>query len=220
MAVFDLVIFDLDGVLVDSECLSCGCLQSLLAECGLALSLDEIYARFLGRGIPAIAAEYLRVCGTPIPADFRSRFEAAAAAAFTAQLQPMPGIRDLLGSLRIPYCLASSSGQARIALSLKLAGLADRFDSRVFSAEQVTRGKPAPDLFLLAARTMGAHPRRCLVIEDSEPGIAAARAADMTVWGFTGGSHLATPAAAERLRASGAAAVFAKMAELQRALAA
>jgi HAD superfamily hydrolase (TIGR01509 family) len=218
MAVFDLVIFDLDGVLVDSERLSCGCLQALLTECGIALTLDEIYARFLGRGFDAVAAQYRHKVGTPIPDDFRARLEAAVHAAFIAELQPMPGIRDLLASLRIPYCLASSSGRTRIALSLELAGLAARFDGRIFSAELVAQGKPAPDLFLHAAQAMGAAPARCLVIEDSDPGIAAARAAGMTVWGFTGGSHLSTSGAAERLHASGAAEVFAKMDQMRQAL--
>jgi len=218
MAVFDLVIFDLDGVLVDSERLSCGCLQALLAESGIALTLDEIYARFLGRGFEVVAEQYRQTGGTSIPDGFRARFEAAVSAAFTAELQAMPGIHDLLTSLPMPYCLASSSGRVRIALSLKLAGLTDRFDGRVFAAEQVARGKPAPDLFLHAAQAMGAAPGRCLVIEDSDPGIAAGRAAGMTVWGFTGGSHLTTSDAAQRLRASGAAEVFAKMAALQDAL--
>ncbi len=107
-------------------------------------------------------------------------------AAFTASLQPMPGVGAFLDSLRVPFCLASSSGRERIALSLKLAGLTDRFGGRVFGAEMVTRGKPAPDLFLHAARAMGIAPGHCLVIEDSAPGIAAGCAAGMTVWGFAG----------------------------------
>ena len=217
MADFDLVIFDLDGVLVDSERLSCGCLQARLAASGIVLALDDIYGRFLGRGFQAVADHYRLTLGSAIPDDFRTQLEEAVSAALAAQLQPMPGIRDLLASLQTPYCLASSSGRERIALSLRLAGLADRFDGRVFGAELVAHGKPAPDLFLCAAKTMGVAPARCLVIEDSGPGIVAGRAAGMTVWGFTGGSHLATTDVADRLRASGAAAVFAKMDEMQRA---
>jgi HAD superfamily hydrolase (TIGR01509 family) len=167
-----------------------------------------------------VAEQYRAWRGTALPADFQARLETSVCAAFTASLQPMPGIGDLLGALRMPYCLASSSGRTRIELSLRLAGLAGRFDGRVFGAEQVARGKPAPDLFLHAARTMGAAPERCLVVEDSGPGIAAGRAAGMTVWGFAGGSHLAGIDATQRLRASGAARVFAKMREMQRALAA
>jgi HAD superfamily hydrolase (TIGR01509 family) len=219
MAVFDLVIFDLDGVLVDSERLSCGCLQTVLANSGIKLGLEEIYARFLGRGFQAVAEHYQWVHGRPVPGDFRMRLEAIVRSAFTAELQPIPGVRELLASLRAPYCLASSSGAARIALSLQLAGLAEYFDNRIFGAELVAHGKPAPDLFLHAARAMGAAPERCLVIEDSEPGIAAACAAGMTVWGFAGGSHFTANDAGERLRASGAAEVFAKMDAMQSALA-
>jgi HAD superfamily hydrolase (TIGR01509 family) len=146
------------------------------------------------------------------------RLEAAVCAALAAELRPMPGIRELLASLQVPYCLASSSGGARIALSLQLAGLTEYFDGRIFGTELVVHGKPAPDLFLHAARAMAAPPERCLVIEDSDPGIAAARAAGMTAWGFAGGSHLSAGDAADRLRASGAAAVFAKMDAMQRAL--
>jgi HAD superfamily hydrolase (TIGR01509 family) len=218
MAAFDLVIFDLDGVLVDSELLSCSCLQAMLAESGIALSLQEIYARFLGRGFQAVLDHCRRTQTKPIPGDFRGRFEAAVRSAFAAELQPMPGIRELLGSLRVPYCVASSSGAARIALSLQLAGLATSFEGRVFGAELVVHGKPAPDVFLYAAQAMGAAPERCLVIEDSDPGIAAACAAGMVAWGFTGGSHLAAEDVADRLRASGAAEVFAKMDAMQRAL--
>jgi HAD superfamily hydrolase (TIGR01509 family) len=218
MADFDLIIFDLDGVLVDSERLSCGCLQALLAECAIEIPLDEVYDRFLGRGFQAVVEQYRVWRGAAAPDDLRARFEAAVRAAFTGSLQPMPGIGDLLAALRTPYCLASSSGRERIALSLELTGLAGRFAGHVFGAEMVARGKPAPDLFLHAAKTMGAAPERCLVIEDSGAGIAGGRAAGMTVWGFAGGSHLAGRDAAQRLRASGAAQVFAKMAELQRAL--
>jgi HAD superfamily hydrolase (TIGR01509 family) len=220
MAVFDLVIFDLDGVLVDSERLSCGCLQAMLADSGIELDLEEIYARFLGRGFQAVAEHYRRVHGGPVPGDFRTRLEAIVGSALTAELRPMPGVRELLTALRVPYCLASSSGAARIALSLQLTGLAAYFENRTFGAELVVHGKPAPDLFLHAARAMGATPERCLVIEDSDPGIAAARAAGMTAWGFAGGSHLTAADAGERLRTSGAAEVFAKMAAMQQALAA
>jgi HAD superfamily hydrolase (TIGR01509 family) len=218
MADFDLIIFDLDGVLVDSESLSCGCLQALLAECAIEIPLDEIYERFLGRGFQAVVEQYRVWRGEAPPDDFRARFEAAVRVAFTASLRPMPGIGDLLAALRTPYCLASSSSGVRIALSLELAGLAGRFTGRAFGAEMVARGKPAPDLVLYAAKTMGAAPERCLVIEDSAPGIAGGRAAGMTVWGFAGGSHLVGRDAAQRLRASGAAQVFAKMRDLQRAL--
>jgi HAD superfamily hydrolase (TIGR01509 family) len=217
MGLFDLIIFDLDGVLVDSEGLSCGCLQKLLAESGAALDLPEIYERFLGRGFHAVA-DYLATLPSGVPADFRRRFEAEVSAAFRRALQPIPGISDLLQALRIPFCVASSSSPERIALSLTVTGLMPFFAGRIFTGESVPRGKPAPDLFLLAARTMGADPARCVVIEDSGPGMAAGRAAGMEVWAFAGGSHLAGSDAARRLAAFGAARVFDTMADLRRAL--
>jgi HAD superfamily hydrolase (TIGR01509 family) len=205
-------------VLVDSERLSCGCLQALLAEHGVRMELPEVYARFLGRGFGAVA-DHLRTTPAGLPADFRSRFESAVNAAFRQSLRPVDGIRDLLVSLRVPYCLASSSGLERIALSLSVTGLQDLFAGRIFAGEMVPRGKPAPDLFLHAAKTMGVAPGRSLVIEDSAPGIAAAGAAGMTVWAFTGGGHLVGGDAAGRLSASGAARVFDKMSDLKLALA-
>lgn len=214
---FDLIIFDLDGVLVDSETLSCGCLQLLLAAHGVAMEMPEIYERFLGRGFHAVA-EHLAATPSGLPADFRRRFETAVNAAFKQALLPMPGIRDLLEALRVPFCLASSSSLARIQLSLSVTGLAEFFADRIFASEMVSRGKPAPDLFLHAAKSMGVEPARCVVIEDSAPGVAAGRAAGMTVWAFTGGGHLAGREAAKRLAASGAARVFDKMDELRLAL--
>jgi len=214
---FDLIIFDLDGVLVDSETLSCGRLQTLLAVHGVTMDLPEIYERFLGRGFHAVA-EYLAATPSGLPADFRNRFETEVNADFKQSLLPMPGIRDLLEALTVPFCLASSSSLARIRLSLSVTGLAKFFAGRIFASEMVSRGKPAPDLFLHAARTMGVEPKSCVVIEDSGPGIAAGRAAGMTVWAFTGGGHLVGRDAARRLAASGAIRVFDKMDDLRRAL--
>jgi HAD superfamily hydrolase (TIGR01509 family) len=218
MTAYDLIIFDLDGVLVDSEGLSCGVLQALLAEEGIALDLPEIHTRFLGRGFHAVVEHYRAVHAVAPPADFRSRFDAAVATAFTESLQPISGVRDLLEALPMPFCLASSSGLQRIELSLTLTGLRPLFGDRIFAGEMVPRGKPAPDLFLHAAKAMGVSPGRCLVIEDSGPGITAGNAAGMTVWGFAGGGHLADADAPRRLSAFGAARVFAKMADLQSAL--
>jgi HAD superfamily hydrolase (TIGR01509 family) len=215
---FDLIIFDLDGVVVDSEALSCGCLLALLGEYGVEMQLDEVYRRFLGRGFKAVG-EYFASLPSRLPADFRRRFESAVNEAFGRSLQSMPGIEDLLRSLRTPYCLASSSGLPRIALSLSVTGLKDYFATRIFAGEMVERGKPAPDLFLLAARTMAVDPARCLVVEDSVPGIEAGTAAGMTVWAFTGGCHLLGREAAAPVATSGADRIFDKMADLQQRLA-
>jgi len=214
---FSLIIFDLDGVLVDSETLSCDRLQALLAEHGVVMDMPEIYDRFLGRGFLAVA-EHLRARSVELPADFRGRFETEVSTAFRQSLQPTPGIGDLLRALRVPFCLASSSSLERIALSLSLTGLKDLFGNRIFAGEMVPRGKPAPDLFLHAAQAMGVEPARCVVIEDSVPGVAAGRAAGMTVWAFVGGGHLAGRDVVPRLIASGATRVFDRMDDLKRAL--
>jgi len=214
---FGLIIFDLDGVLVDSETLSCDRLQALLAQHGVAMDMSEIYERFLGRGFIAVA-EHLRATSVELPADFRTRFETEVGTAFKQSLQATPGIGDLLRGLRVPYCLASSSSLERIALSLSVTGLKDLFAGRIFAGEMVPHGKPAPDLFLHAAKTMGVDPAQCVVIEDSAPGIAAGRAAGMTVWAFVGGGHLAGRDVVPSLAASGATRVFDKMDDLKRAL--
>ncbi|HVO02134.1 MAG TPA: HAD family hydrolase [Candidatus Cybelea sp.] len=215
MAEFDLVIFDFDGVVVDSEILACGCLLALLRRHEIELDLAEVYERFLGRSFQAVADQYQIWRSQPVPADFRATLEAEIRRVFTASLRAMPGIVELLRSLKVPYCLASSSDPERVRLSLSLAKLEPYFEGRVFTAQQVRQGKPAPDLFLHAAMVMGVAPEHCLVIEDSVSGVAAAHAAGMTVWGFIGGSHYRDREGRALLGASGAVAVFDKMADLK-----
>jgi len=219
MASFDLIIFDCDGVLVDSEILSCGCLLSLLRQHEIETDLAEIYQRFLGRSFQAVADQFQVWRGEPVPGDFQAKLEAAVRLSFSASLHAMPGVIDLLDSLKMPYCLASSSNLDRVELSLSLAKLSEHFKDRVFTAQMVRQGKPAPDLFLHAAAVMGVNPERALVIEDSVSGVAAGRAAGMTVWGFTGGSHYAGRDGKALLGASGAAQIFDKMSDLKRRLA-
>jgi HAD superfamily hydrolase (TIGR01509 family) len=219
MTQFDLIIFDCDGVVVDSEILSCGCLLTLLHQHEIAVDLPEIYQRFLGRSFQAVEEQFAVWRGRRIPEDFRDRLEAAIRVSFSASLHAMPGILDLLRALPTRFCLASSSGIERIRLSLALTGLTELFAGRVFNAEMVQHGKPAPDLFLHAAAAMDVAPSRALVIEDSVSGVAAGVAAGMTVWGFTGGSHYAGRDGAKLLGASGAVRTFDKMADLQRQLA-
>lgn len=214
----DLIIFDCDGVVVDSEILSCTCLVTLLGRYGVEIDLAGVYRQFLGRSFQAVADQYRAWRGAPVPDSFRPEWEAEIRDTFIRALQPMPGIADLLGSLRVPFCLASSSGLDRVRLSLDLAGLSGYFGAHVYTAQMVRNGKPAPDLFLHAAAAMGVEPGRALVIEDSVSGVAAGKAAGMTVWGFVGGSHYAGRDERAALTASGAAEVFAAMAEVQRRL--
>src|SRR5258707_1726657 len=184
----DLIIFDCDGVLVDSEVLSCRCLSKVLAGYGVDLGLDQVFDLFLGRSMTAVVEHY-EALGRPIPEQFSTELTAAVRAAFLSALCPIEGVNFVLEGLQIPHCVASSSDVDRVSLSLSLTGLAPHFDGRIYTSQMVERGKPAPDLFLYAAERMQADPRRTLVIEDSISGVEAGKAAGMIVWGFVGGSH-------------------------------
>ncbi len=211
----DLIIFDCDGVLVDSEIISFEAEADMLAEIGIPLTVRDLLARFLGTSSASMFATIERESGVELPPDFAERAAQRTLQAFDRRLRPIPGIAELLADLPNRKCVASSSEPKRIRHSLTLAGILQHFDPHIFSATQVKRGKPAPDLFLLAAESMDAAPARCLVIEDSVAGVTAARAAGMAVLGFTGGSHC-LDGHAEKLRAAGAAAVCASMTDLGR----
>jgi len=211
----DLVIFDCDGVLIDSEVLSCSCLAAVFAAYGIALSLDEVVERFLGRGFAAVSTYFRECTGRPLPESFVRDLRARQSQVFTSSLLPMPHVTNVLASLDRPYCLASSSDSERIRISLAVTGLDRFFEKRIFTAAMVERAKPAPDLFLLAADRMGVPPAQTLVVEDSVNGLLAAKAAGMVAWGFTGGSHYAGRDMAPLLRAAGADRVFHSMAEFR-----
>ena len=187
---FDLVIFDCDGVLIDSEAISARMLITELAARGVEVDLAYVARHFLGRSYPVVLEQIRRDFGIGLPPDFEAEYRARLLAAFDRQLKIMPGVREVLDILEVPFCLATSSSPVRVARSLEIVGLAETFAGRVTTASEVARGKPAPDLFLLACQRMGGMPSRTLVIEDSLNGIQAARAAGMTVWRFIGGSHL------------------------------
>ena len=208
----ELVIFDCDGVLVDSELLSCRCLSDELSEFGISLTLAQALELFLGRSVSAVVQHY-RDLGRVVPIDFPVRLKARVLAAFRAALRPIPDVDTVLSDLRVPHCVASSSDLDRVALSLDVTGLAPRFGERIYTAQMVERGKPAPDLFLYAAGKMGVQPARTLVIEDSVSGVRAAKAAGMIVWGFVGGSHYPGRDGHAILSAAGADRVFARMSD-------
>jgi HAD superfamily hydrolase (TIGR01509 family) len=186
-----LVIFDCDGVLIDSEIISTTVLVEELARHGIAIEMSHVLEHFIGHPYPVVAGKITAITGAPLPASFESAYRIRLARRFDADLRPMPGILNVLDHLAPPYCAATSSGTERARHSLRAAGLAERFGERVYTVSMVPRPKPAPDLFLHAAAAMGADPRHCLVIEDSDLGIKAAQAAGMTAWQFTGGSHYA-----------------------------
>ncbi|WP_102223747.1 HAD family hydrolase [Acidimangrovimonas sediminis] len=187
----DLVIFDCDGVLIDSEVISARMLIAELAAHGVTIDMAHVARHFLGRSYPVVLQNVRETFGIDLPASFEADYRARLLAAFDRDLKVMPGVSEVIDGLRVPYCAATSSSPPRARHSLMLTGLAARFEGRIFTASEVARGKPAPDLFLHAAARMGVAPARCLVIEDSLMGLRAARAAAMPVVHFTGGSHMA-----------------------------
>lgn len=206
-----LVIFDCDGVLVDSEPIALRLLLETLAEAGLALDADVARDRFLGRSLAStreiLAEDFGLTLSDAALGDMRRLLHAA----FRAELRPIPGVAETLAALERPVCVASSSQPERIELSLRVTGLWRWFEGRAFSASMVARGKPAPDLFLHAAAAMGYAPADCLVVEDSPAGIAAAQAAGMRVVAFTGGSHAGSETHRRAVAALGADAVIEDM---------
>lgn len=209
----DLVIFDCDGTLIDSERLANRALQTCLAEEGLELPLERVVERFMGRPTAEVATEIEAELGRALP-DFGARVDALCFELYDRELTPVPGVELLLERLErraAPRCVASSSDPPYLERVLAQTGLARYFGDHVYSAVQVPRGKPAPDLFLFAAERMATRPAGCVVVEDSLPGVQAARAAGMQVFGYAG----MTPA--DALAAAGAE-VVADMAELTRRL--
>jgi len=209
-----MVIFDCDGVLVDSERLSHEVLVEMLAERGVVLAFDEAVERFIGASMAIGMAKVRELLGGEVPAEFLPDLVRRTQAAFSARLTLVPGILPLLDSLQHPFCVASNGNLAKVEFTLGHTGLLPRFAGRIFTADDVQHPKPAPDLFLHAARTLGAAPRHTTVVEDSPTGISAAKAAGMRAIGFAA----MTPAA--RLLAAGADAVAQTMAEVQALLAA
>lgn len=186
-----LVIFDFDGVVVDSEVISARMLVAELAPYGVRIDLPYVARHFLGRSYPVVLQQIRDEFGIVLPDGFEADYRTRLVDAFSRELKIMPGLKALLGRLALPYALATSSSPARVAQSMQIVGIADRFEGRITTVAEVARGKPAPDLPLRAAEKAGVAPGHCLVIEDSLAGVKAAIAAGMQVWQFTGGSHFA-----------------------------
>ncbi|MFW5832685.1 MAG: HAD family hydrolase [Pseudomonadota bacterium] len=219
MSRFDLVLFDCDGVLVDSEGLSARSTAGVLQDLGLDIDAPTVLRRFMGKSDRSMCEALAAETGLVFPPDMQARLDTAALELSERELEAMPGIVDLLRQLRLPRCVASSSTPERIRRSPALTGLLDLLEPHIFSATMVERGKPAPDLFLHAARAMGAEPEACVVIEDSTAGVTAGKAAGMTVIGFVGGSHVDPATHGARLRELGADAVVDEMAAVAARLA-
>ena len=213
-----LVIFDCDGVLIDSEIVAARLEAEAISELGLAMTATEICRRFAGTTTREVWATLERELGRPLPPGFFEAHLAHVREVFARELQPIPGAKAAVAALETPYCVASSTQLPSLLTNLGTAGLATLFDGNVFSASQVKRAKPAPDVFLYAASQMGADPADCVVIEDSVAGVGAARRAGMPVVGFLGGGHV-TEGHGERLIAAGARRLFDRMADLAEVIA-
>jgi HAD superfamily hydrolase (TIGR01509 family) len=204
---FELVIFDCDGVLVDSEPLSNRILAERLTAIGLPTSTEDSVRDFMGRSWKTCTAIIEARLGRPLPGDFSTGYHEEVFAAFARELEPVRGVREALDRIALPRCVASSGAHERIRAALGATGLVERFDGAIFSATDVEHGKPAPDHVLHAAAEMGHEPAACVVVEDAPAGVQAARAAGMTVLGYAGMTDAAL------LEADGAHA-FASMDEL------
>lgn len=204
-----MVIFDCDGVLVDSERLSHQVLADMLAERGAPIGFDEAVRRFIGLSFEGGVGQLRDLLGGTLPEGFLPEMGRRTRAAFEAGLTVVPGIEALLDALNRPYCVASNGQHRKVNFTLGHTGLLPRFAGRIFSAEDVARPKPAPDLFLHAARMMGATPEQTVVVEDTPTGVAAAKAAGMRAIGYAA----MTPAS--RLHDAGADAVLDTLADVQ-----
>ncbi|MFZ6649241.1 HAD family hydrolase [Undibacterium sp. TJN25] len=208
---FDLVAFDCDGVLVDSEPITIRILADLLNELGWKISYEETMHTFVGRSVRDEIAIIEARIGGPLPPDFLSEFIARRDRGLNESITPIPGIIDAIRHLQdgnMPFCVASGADRAKMHITLGRTGLLPHFEGKMFSGMEVARTKPAPDVYLQAAHSMGIAPARCVVIEDTATGVAAGVAAGMTVYGF---AAIADP---RLLLAAGATCVFSDMQSL------
>lgn len=183
----DLVIFDCDGVLVDSEVLAVDVDQRILADFGWHLTTEEIVERFVGKSSATFASHLEEHLGRSLPQDWEEKYTPWLYELFESELRPVDGIEAALEAITLQTCVASSGTHDKIRKTLGLTGLLPRFEGRIYSATEVEHGKPAPDIFLHAAAQMGVLPERCVVVEDSKHGARAARAAGMQAFGYAGG---------------------------------
>ena len=202
-----LIIFDCDGVLIDSELIACTADAEELTRIGYPISVEEVVRRFAGVPSNEMYAQIEQEMGCSLPADFGQRIERRVLQRYRDDLKPIASVRETIEALNWPFCVASSSRPQKLGLGLIETGLFDLYYPNIFSAILVARGKPAPDLFLFSARKMNVEASRCIVIEDSIAGVTAGRRAGMRVLGFLGGSHC-TKGHGDALRRAGAELVF------------
>ncbi|MEO0884146.1 MAG: HAD family phosphatase [Pseudomonadota bacterium] len=215
---YEAIIFDSDGVLVDSEVIHVAVERELLSEIGLNYSHETYMARFVGLSNAdyrtALGADYARLVGGTVPSDFDTRLDERVWPRIQAELKPLDGVIALVQSFHGKVAVGSSAPFDRLSEKLKLTKLAELFEPHIYSVDHVSRGKPNPDLFLHAARQLGVLPAQCIVVEDSIHGIAAALAAGMKLIGFAGSGH-ADQGLPERLLSAGASIVVKSHSEIR-----
>jgi HAD superfamily hydrolase (TIGR01509 family) len=209
-----LLIFDCDGVLIDSEIIACRVDAEALTAIGIAMTTEEVIRQYAGISQKDMRAMIEAKHGISLPPDFEVEAERRAHKMMAAELRAMPGMKGVIASIAGPYCIASSSTYEKLRHTLGLTGIYDLFVPNIFSSSEVARGKPAPDLFLFASRRMDAEASACVVVEDSVAGVSAARAAGMRAIGFVGGAHCLT-GHAERLKQAGAETVVDRLDDLR-----
>lgn len=205
---FKLVIFDCDGVLVDSERITNAVLAGMLNELGLSVSLNDMFEHFMGKSMPQCLELITTMLGKSPPSNFEERYRERSRVALETGLLPVPGVPEMLNELKLPCCVASSGSHDKMRTTLGITGLLHRFQGRLYSVTEVACGKPAPDVFLYAAAQCGVKPGDCAVVEDTPTGVQAGVAAGMTVFGYSG------LIGAKQLRSAGAHYTFKHMREL------
>jgi len=205
---FKLIIFDCDGVLVDSELITNRVFAAMLNELGIAVTLADMFEKFVGRSMAQCCDLITGLLGRDLPRDFVEQYQIRTKAVLESELKPVPGIEAALDAIKAPYCVASSGSHEKMTTTLGITGLLPKFQGKLFSVTEVARGKPAPDVFLYVASKFGVAPSACAVIEDTPSGVAAGVAAGMTVYGYCA---LTPP---HRLAEAGAHCTFSSMAEL------
>jgi HAD superfamily hydrolase (TIGR01509 family) len=208
MRPIELVIFDCDGVLVDSELITNRVFAAMLGGLGLPVTVEYLLENFVGHSMQHCWDEVARMLGREVPEQIRHEFQLRTTAALQAEVKAVDGVEAVLDSLHVPYCVASSGNHVKMATTLGATGLLPRFGARIFSVTEVARGKPAPDIFLYAASKCGIEPSACAVVEDSPAGVTAGVGAGMRVFGYCA----FTPE--RRLREAGAHHTFNSMAKL------
>lgn len=204
----DLVIFDCDGVLVDSEMITNRIFAQMLNDLGIPISIDDMFQKFVGRSMPQCLEMIAGMLGRAVPAGFVEEYRSRTEEALRANLKPIPGIEAVLEGLAVPYCVASSGSHEKMRVTLGVTGLLAKFQGKIFSVADVARSKPFPDVFLHAASESGVPASACAVIEDSPTGVQAGVAAGMKVFGYSA----LTPK--HRLTAAGAHCTFDNMLDL------